>query len=50
MSGGMDAEEVVRVVDWLDERSVVYQVNGGWAVDALVWIPVQNARRPGPLR
>ncbi len=36
MSGGMDAEEVVRVVDWLDERSVVYQVNGGWAVDALV--------------
>lgn len=24
MSGGMDAEEVVRVVDWLDERSVVY--------------------------
>ncbi len=36
MSGGMDAEEVVRVVDWLDERSVVYQVSGGWAVDALV--------------
>ena len=34
--GGMDADEVVRIVDWLDERSVVYQVNGGWAVDALV--------------
>lgn len=34
--GGMDADEVVRVIDWLDERSVVYQVNGGWAVDALL--------------
>jgi len=32
---GMDAAEVVRVVGWLEERSVVYQVNGGWAVDAL---------------
>lgn len=26
---GMDAAEVVRVVGWLEERSVVYQVNGG---------------------
>lgn len=34
--GGMDADEVVRVIDWLDERFVVYQVNGGWAVDALL--------------
>lgn len=34
--GGMDVDEVVRVIDWLDERSVVYQVNGGWAVDALL--------------
>lgn len=34
--GGMDADEVVRVIDWLDKRSVVYQVNGGWAVDALL--------------
>ena len=32
----MDADEVVRVIDWLDERSAVYQVNGGWAVDALL--------------
>ena len=32
---GMDAVEVVRAVGWLEERSVVYQVNGGWAVDAL---------------
>src|SRR5690606_40573846 len=32
---GVDAAEVVRVVGWLEERSVVYQVNGGWAVDAL---------------
>ena len=34
--GGMDADEVVRVIDWLDEWAVVYQVNGGWAVDALL--------------
>jgi len=33
--GGIDADEVVRVIDWLDERSAVYQVDGGWAVDAL---------------
>lgn len=33
--GGMDAAEVVRVISWLEERAVVYQVNGGWAVDAL---------------
>ena len=32
--GGMEADEVVRVIDWLDEWAVVYQVNGGWAVDA----------------
>lgn len=31
----MDAAEVVCVVDWLDERTVTYQINGGWAVDAL---------------
>ena len=33
---GMVAEEVVRVIDWLEEQAVVYQVNGGWAVDALL--------------
>ena len=32
---GMDAASVRRIVDWLEERSIVYQVNGGWAVDAL---------------
>ena len=32
---GMSAVEVVRVVEWLGSRSAVYQVNGGWAVDAL---------------
>lgn len=34
--GGMDADEVVRIIEWLDERAVIYQVNGGWAVDALL--------------
>lgn len=29
------ASEVVCVIDWLDARDAVYQVNGGWAVDAL---------------
>lgn len=32
---GMPAAEVARIVDWLEGRSVVYQCNGGWAVDAL---------------
>ncbi len=32
----MPPEEVVWFVDWLEQRSVVYQCNGGWAVDALV--------------
>jgi len=31
----MDAEEVVTIVRWLTQRGVVYQINGGWAVDAL---------------
>lgn len=35
-SAGMDAAEVVAIVGWLEGRRVVYQVNGGWAVDALV--------------
>lgn len=33
--GGMPAAEVVAVVEWLESQSIVYQVNGGWAVDAL---------------
>jgi lincosamide nucleotidyltransferase A/C/D/E len=32
---GMDAEEVLAIVGWLSQRAVVYQINGGWAVDAL---------------
>ncbi|MFP5251525.1 MAG: nucleotidyltransferase domain-containing protein, partial [Actinomycetes bacterium] len=32
----MPPEEVVWFVDWLERREVVYQCNGGWAVDALV--------------
>lgn len=30
------AAEVVRVLDWLEAAHVIYQVNGGWAVDGLV--------------
>lgn len=33
---GMPAAEVARIVDWLEGRGIVYQCNGGWAVDALV--------------
>jgi lincosamide nucleotidyltransferase A/C/D/E len=33
---GMTAIEVHAVVDWLERHAVVYQINGGWAVDALV--------------
>lgn len=36
MSTTTDAAEVLAVVDWLESRSVVHQINGGWAVDALV--------------
>lgn len=32
----MPAEEVVRIVDWLDAANVTYQINGGWGVDGLV--------------
>lgn len=36
LSGGTSAAEVLAGVDWLTEHEVVYQINGGWAVDALV--------------
>lgn len=32
----MSASEVLVIVDWLTDKGVVYQVNGGWGVDALV--------------
>lgn len=32
----MPAAEVVEIIGWLDGAGVVYQVNGGWGVDALV--------------
>ena len=32
----MTAIEVHAIVEWLEMRAVVYQINGGWAVDALV--------------
>lgn len=35
-SSQMTAAEVVQIVAWLDANGVVYQVNGGWGVDALV--------------
>lgn len=31
----MRADEVVGIVGWLETRATTYQVNGGWAVDAL---------------
>lgn len=30
------ASEVLTIIGWLTERETVYQVNGGWGVDALV--------------
>ncbi len=30
------ADEVAVVIDWMASRGAVYQVNGGWAVDALL--------------
>ena len=30
------ASEVLTIIGWLTERKTVYQVNGGWGVDALV--------------
>ena len=32
----MEGSEVARIAAWLAARGVVYQCNGGWAVDALV--------------
>lgn len=33
---GMNSHEVVRIVGWIDRHEVCYQINGGWAVDALI--------------
>lgn len=33
---GMSADEVVALVDHLEAQGIVYQINGGWGVDALV--------------
>ncbi|MDO4718526.1 MAG: hypothetical protein Q4B08_13315 [Propionibacteriaceae bacterium] len=30
------ASEVLAIIGWLTDRRIVYQVNGGWGVDALV--------------
>jgi len=32
----MISDAVVRIVGWIDSHDVGYQINGGWAVDALV--------------
>jgi hypothetical protein len=29
----MPADEVVRIVDWLEGHEATYQINGGWGVD-----------------
>lgn len=34
-AGSTPAHEVLAVIEWLSTRKVTYQVNGGWAVDAL---------------
>jgi lincosamide nucleotidyltransferase A/C/D/E len=34
--GGMSSREVLRIVAWIDSQQICYQINGGWAVDALV--------------
>ena len=35
LSTRMPADEVAEIVDWLVAAGATYQVNGGWAVDAL---------------
>lgn len=35
LAGSTPASEVLAVIEWLSTREVTYQVNGGWAVDAL---------------
>lgn len=32
----MPIHEVLTIMDWLLDKAVIYQINGGWAVDALV--------------
>ncbi|HEY9293205.1 MAG TPA: lincomycin resistance protein LmrB [Microlunatus sp.] len=32
----MHSNEVLRIVDWVESHDACYQINGGWAVDALV--------------
>ncbi len=41
---GTTAAEVVAIVDWLEEHGVVHQINGGWAVDALVGLQTRSHR------
>ena len=36
VDGGMHADEVIAVVDWLEQHGAVHVITGGWAVDALV--------------
>ena len=36
LRSGMTSAEVLAVIEWLEHCGAVYQVNGGWAVDALV--------------
>jgi lincosamide nucleotidyltransferase A/C/D/E len=35
-TGTTGAEEVLATIDWLERQGITYQINGGWAVDALI--------------
>jgi lincosamide nucleotidyltransferase A/C/D/E len=35
-TGTTGANEVLVTIDWLELRGATYQINGGWAVDALI--------------
>lgn len=35
-SEGTTAATIHRVVSWIEDRGITYQINGGWAVDALL--------------
>lgn len=44
VSRGTRVDTLVALVRWLESAGVVYQVNGGWAVDALVGIQTRTHR------
>lgn len=42
--GGTRADEVVAIIEYLEARSIAYQINGGWAVDALAGVQTRSHR------